>query len=319
MGRMIDGTWITEDRFLVEKGKFQREETQIRDKISGRPGSRFPPQPGRYHLYVSLACPWAHRTLIMRRLKGLEDFISFDVVSPLMYDMGWPLEQTPSYSPKGLVDPKYLYQIYQAHDGNYSGRVTVPLLWDRESDQAVSNESSEIIRMFNSEFAPWAKDQYDYYPAALQKQIDEINGVIYGGINNGVYKVGFAATQAAYEEEVTKLFKTLDMVEYRLSKSRYLVGDKLTEADIRLYVTLIRFDAVYVGHFKCNLCRISDYPNLTGYLKELYQIPAFKETTDFTHIKSHYYQSHKFLNPSGIVPSGPLLDLDSPHGRGANQ
>ncbi|MDX2469322.1 MAG: glutathione S-transferase family protein [SAR324 cluster bacterium] len=320
MGRLIEGEWIAEDKFLTKKGKFQRENTQIRDQISSAEGAMFPPESGRYHLYVSLACPWAHRTLIMRKLKGLESAISVDVVSPLMMEKGWffepPAASNPlSHKPAGIKELVNLHQVYQHHDPSYTGRVTVPILWDKKTDKAVSNESEEIIRMLNSEFSKIATDQTNYYPTDLREEINKINAIIYEGVNNGVYKTGFAANQEAYEEALTNLFSCLDLLEDRLSKNRYLVGDQLTEADIRLFVTLIRFDAVYVGHFKCNLRRIHDYKNLSGFLRELYLMPAFKETTNLDHIKSHYYRSHKFLNPSGIVPKGPILDLSGPHGR----
>lgn len=315
MGRLIEGEWIEEDKFLVKKGKFQREDTQIRGQISQKEGSEFLPEAGRYHLYVSLACPWAHRTLIMRKLKGLEEVISVDVVSPLMEEKGWFFESPPSHKPVGIDDLVNLHQIYQHHDPKYTGRVTVPILWDKKTDKAVSNESEEIIRMLNSEFSEFASNQTDYYPEDLKDEINKINAIVYNDVNNGVYKTGFAANQEAYEEALGNLFATLDMLEDRLSQNRYLLGEVFTEADIRLFVTLIRFDPVYVGHFKCNLRRIHDYKNLSGFLRELYLMPAFAETTNFDHIKRHYYASHKFLNPSGIVPKGPILDLSGPHGR----
>jgi len=264
---------------------------------------------------VSLACPWAHRTLIFRALKGLESAISLSVVNWLMGDQGWNFEPAPGVIPDSVSGAKRLYEIYLRANQTYTGRVTVPVLWDKQTGEIVSNESSEIIRMFNSAFDKVGAAPGDYYPAELRGMIDELNRLIYDNVNNGVYKAGFATTQQAYEEAVRPLFATLDDLDTRLATQRYLCGDRLTEADWRLFTTLVRFDAVYVGHFKCNLRRIVDYSNLWGYARELYQYPGVKATVSFTHIKNHYYQSHRTINPTGIVPIGPYLDFSLPHGR----
>lgn len=312
MGLLIEGHW--KDRWYDTKssgGRFVREDSAFRDKIGNGSDSRFPAEPGRYHLYVSLACPWAHRTLIFRALKGLEDIVGVTVVEPLMLENGWELSND-----SGPVEgAKYLHEVYTKAVPDYTGRVTVPVLWDTETETVVSNESADIIRMFNSAFDRIGAAPGDYYPLHLRDEIDAVNERVYNDVNNGVYKAGFATGQGAYEEAVTKLFEALDWLDERLATSRYLVGDRLTEADWRLFTTLVRFDAVYVGHFKCNLRRIADYPNLSGYLRELYQVPGVKETVNFGHIKNHYYGSHANINPTGIVPVGPELDLDAPHGR----
>ncbi len=279
----------------------------------------FKAEAGRYHLYVSLACPWAHRTLIFRTLKKLEDLISVSVVHPLMVEQGW--EFRPEDDADATADPlfgaKTLWQVYVKADPHYSGRVTVPVLWDKQKNTVVSNESSEIIRMFNSAFDGLTGSTDDYCPTHLLPEIDEINRLVYDSVNNGVYKAGFATTQEAYAQNVTTLFETLDILEGRLEKQRYLVGNHLTEADWRLFTTLVRFDAVYVGHFKCNIRRIADYANLSAYLRDLYQVSGVAETVNMRHIKEHYYRSHKTINPTGVVPLGPVLDLLSPHGREA--
>ncbi|MEM1289143.1 MAG: glutathione S-transferase family protein [Pseudomonadota bacterium] len=323
MGLLVDGQW--KDEWYDTKktgGKFVRKQSHFRSWVtadgsagpSGKAG--FKAEAGRYHLYVSYACPWAHRTLIFRKLKGLEDMISYDVVSPLMYQHGWVFGGEPGDGGSdSLFGVERLYEIYQRADAQYTGRVTVPILWDKTTDTIVSNESSEIIRMLNSAFDAAGARAGDYYPEALRAEIDQINERIYHGLNNGVYKSGFATTQAAYEEAVSVVFDVLDEVEDRLSQQRYLVGDQITEADWRLFTTLVRFDPVYVGHFKCNHKRIADYPNISGYLRELYQWPGVAETVSMDHIKRHYYMSHETINPTRVVPTGPELDFEKPHRR----
>ncbi|CAN0551319.1 unnamed protein product, partial [Laminaria digitata] len=281
---------------------------------SGRGG--FKAEPGRYHLYVSLACPWAHRTLIFRSLKGLQDMISVSVVHHFMADKGWSFAPGPGVVADPIGGADFMHEVYTRADPKYSGRVTVPVLWDKELNTVVTNESSEIIRMFNSAFDEVGAAPGDFYPEALRAEIDEINARVYETVNNGVYRSGFATTQQAYEEAVQALFETLDYLEARLSKQRYLVGDQLTEADWRLFTTLVRFDPVYFGHFKCNRRRIVDYANLWGFTKELYQVPGVAETVDMHHIKHHYYGSHETVNPTRIVPVGPDIDFTSAHGRG---
>lgn len=314
MGMLVDGQWhdVWYDTEATG-GRFVRKDSAFRDWIA--PEGEFPAQPGRYHLYVSLACPWAHRALIVRALKGLEDLISISVVNWLMLEKGWTFDPAPGVIADPIHGAEYLHQVYTAADPTYSGRVTVPLLWDRETGRIVNNESSEIIRMFNEAFDGLGAAPGDFYPEALRGEIDAVNARVYDTVNNGVYKAGFATSQEAYEEALTPLFESLDWLEERLSQSRYLVGGQLTEADIRLFTTLVRFDAVYVGHFKCNVRRISDYPALQGFLHDIYQMPGVASTVNFQHIKGHYYQSHRTINPTGIVPCGPVLDLDGPHGR----
>jgi len=323
MGLLVDGVW--QDRWYDTKstgGRFVRTNAAFRSWITadGSPGPTgeggFRAEAGRYHLYVSLACPWAHRTLIMRRLKGLEAMIGVSVVHWRMLENGWTFEHGPGVVPDPIQGARYLHQVYTAAKPDYSGRVTVPVLWDKVKNTIVSNESAEIIRMMNSAFDGVGARPGDYYPEDLRSEIDSLNSRIYDKVNNGVYKAGFATTQQAYEEAVRPLFDTLDLLDERLSSRRYLCGDRLTEADIRLFTTLVRFDAVYVGHFKCNLRRIADYPHLSGYLRDIYQTDGIAETVDMVHIKGHYYESHKTINPAGIVPLGPLLDLDAPHERG---
>ena len=322
MGHLADGKW--QDGLFDPKssgGRFIRPETYFRNWITpdGSAGSSgaggFKAESGRYHLYVSLACPWAHRTLIFRKLKGLEDFISVSVVHWLMGADGWTFDAGPGVVPDSVNGAAKLYEIYLKAKPDYSGRVTVPVLWDKETGGIVNNESSEIIRMFNSAFDGIGAKQGDYYPEALRPQIDALNAEIYGRVNNGVYKAGFATTQAAYEEAVVPLFDMLDRLEDRLSTHRYLMGDRLTEADWRLFTTLLRFDPVYVGHFKCSIRRLIDYPNLWAYARELYRMEGVRDTVNFTHIKRHYYESHRTINPAGIVPAGPKLDFDAPPGR----
>ncbi|MFG1395046.1 glutathione S-transferase family protein [Xanthobacter agilis] len=318
MGLLIDGVWHDQWYDTAKTGgRFERQASGFRNFITadGAPGPSgeggFPAAAGRYHLYVSLACPWAHRTLIMRALKGLDAIISVSVVDPFMGAEGWTFP-----APDPVLGKTRLHEVYTAADPTYSGRVTVPVLWDKARGTIVSNESAEIIRMFNAAFGAMTQVSDDYCPAPLRAEIDAINQVVYDEVNNGVYKAGFATTQAAYAEAVGVLFRRLDALEDQLSRHPYLVGDRLTEADIRLFTTLVRFDAVYVGHFKCNIRRIADYPALFNYLKALYQHPKIRPTVDFTHIKRHYYESHKTINPTGIVPVGPFQDLDAPHDRG---
>ena len=317
MGRLIDGVWS--DEWYDTKstgGRFERKESSFRDWVRADGSTRFAPETGRYHLYVSLACPWAHRTLIFRRLLGLEEAVSLSVVDPYMGANGWEFGSSEGCIPDTVNGAKKLHEVYTKADAHYTGRVTVPVLWDKQHGTIVSNESSEIIRMFNSEFdAVAAHPEHDFYPEALRAEIDEINAFVYPNVNNGVYRCGFATTQEAYEEAFCQLFGALDRLEERLGRQRYLVGDRMSEADWRLFTTLVRFDAVYVGHFKCNLRRIADMPNLQGYLRELYQLPGVAETVNMTHIKRHYYESHGTINPTGVVPAGPELDLDTPHGR----
>ena len=324
MGMLVDGVW--QDVWYDTKstgGRFKRSQSQFRNWItqdgaagpSGAPG--FKAEAGRYHLYVSLACPWAHRTLIFRALKGLKDLIPVSIVHPLMRDKGWQFrpDDDQDATADALFGAEALYQVYLKADPNYSGRVTVPVLWDKQTNTIVSNESADIIRMFNSAFDSLTGSSADFCPKDLLEEIDAVNATVYDNVNNGVYKAGFATTQEAYEEAVTSLFQTLDQLDEQLMNCRYLVGNRLTEADWRLFTTLVRFDAVYVGHFKCNLRRIADYPNLSGYLRDLYQHPGVGETVNLRHIKEHYYRSHETINPTGIVPLGPLLELDLPHGR----
>lgn len=322
MGRLVDGVW-QDVWYDTERsgGKFKRAESQFRDWVTadGKPaqGRRrgFEAEPGRYHLYVSYACPWASRALILRKLKKLEDVISLSVVHHFMGSQGWTFEREDGATGDTLYGLDFLHQIYTRADPAYSGRVTVPVLWDRREETIVSNESSEIIRMLNSAFDEWGDASVDFYPRELRDEIDAINELVYPAVNNGVYRAGFATSQEAYEEAFAELFAALDRLEQRLSRRRYLVGDRLTEADWRLFTTLIRFDAVYYSHFKCNLRRVSDYPSLSNYLRDLYQVPGVSETVNMRHIKAHYYRSHKSINPTGIVPVGPELDFDAPHDR----
>lgn len=322
MGMLVDGKW--QDVWYDTKGSkghFKRAASQFRNWLtadgsagpSGRSG--FKAEAGRYHLYVSYACPWAHRTLIFRKLKELEDLISVSVVDYLMLENGWEFKKREGATGDDLFGSDYLYQVYLKADPNYSGRVTVPILWDKQQQTIVSNESSEIIRMFNSAFDALTGSTADFYTEDLRDEIDKLNALVYDTVNNGVYKAGFATAQDAYEQAVTRLFETLDILEKRLAESRYLFGNRLTEADWRLFTTLLRFDPVYVGHFKCNIRRIVDYPNLSGYLRDLYQHPGVAETCNLFHIKHHYYGSHRTINPTSIVPVGPAVDLDTPHGR----
>ncbi|QRY77518.1 glutathione S-transferase family protein [Pseudomonas sp. PDNC002] len=321
MGQLIDGRWQDQWYDTSKDGRFQRENAQRRNWVTadGQPGPTgdggFRAEAGRYHLYVSLACPWAHRTLIYRQLKGLESLIDVSVVSWLMLENGWTFDKALGSTGDKLDGLDFLHQRYTRDDPHYTGRVTVPVLWDKREQRIVSNESAEIIRMFNSAFDGITGNPLDLYPEALRAQIDELNERIYPAVNNGVYRAGFATTQDAYEEAFKTLFNELDWLEERLGKHRYLAGEYLTEADVRLFTTLIRFDAVYHGHFKCNLRRVADYPNLSGWLRELYQLEGVAGTVDFQHIKHHYYGSHRTINPTGIVPLGPQQDFTGPHGR----
>jgi putative glutathione S-transferase len=313
MGYLVKGEW-REGWYDTSKtgGEFIRADSQFRDAVTANGASGYPAEAGRYHLYVSLACPWAHRTLIFRKLKKLEDVISVSVVDPVITEGGWAFRDGFTDTVNGFA---FLREAYVQANPDYSGRVTVPVLWDKQTKRIVNNESAEIIRMLNSEFNALTPVKTDFYPAVLRREIDDINAFVYERINNGVYKAGFAGSQRVYESAVTRLFAALDEIEKRLGQSRYLVGTALTEADWRLFTTLIRFDAVYVTHFKCNLRRIEDYPNLSNYLRDLYQVPGIAETVDFDHIKRHYFMSHRHLNPSGLVPKGPILDYSSAHNR----
>jgi len=322
LGVMIEGQW--HDRWYdttASGGRFVRSESQFRNWVTpdGEAGPTgvggFRAEPGRYHLYVSLACPWAHRTLIFRALKGLTEIIPVSVVHWYMGSEGWTFEDGPGVVADPVNGARRLHQIYKAAVADYTGRVTVPVLWDTHTAAIVSNESADIIRMMNAAFDALGTKDGDYYPVPLRADIDRINAEVYDSVNNGVYKAGFATSQAAYEEAVAPLFATLDRLESLLGAQRYLCGDRITEADWRLFTTLVRFDPVYVGHFECNLRCLSDYPNLWAYTRELFQWPGVRETVNFDHIKRHYYQSHESINPTRIVPVGPLLAFDAPHGR----
>lgn len=322
MGLLVDGHWHT-DWYDTQStgGKFVRKDSSYRHWVTpnGEAGisgvGGFKAEPGRYHLYVSLACPWAHRTLIFRELKGLQDFISVSVVNPLMADEGWTFQPGDGVIQDAVNDKTRLHEIYTLADPDYTGRVTVPVLWDKKQNTIVSNESADIIRMFNSAFDGIGAIAGDYYPASQRDEIDKLNSIIYDNINNGVYKAGFATSQAAYDEAVIAVFRVLEQLEQRLGTQRYLLGSQITEADWRLFTTLVRFDAVYVGHFKCNLKRLADYPALSNYLRDLYQMPGIAETVNINHIKGHYYQSHDSINPTKIVPLGPELHFEKPHNR----
>ena len=326
MGQLVEGIW--HDQWYDTRksgGKFVRQDSRFRNWVtadgaagpSGKAG--FKAEAGRYHLYISHACPWAHRTMIFRKLKKLDGAISVSVVDHFMGDKGWRFNDVPGAIPDTVNNKQYLHEIYALANPKYTGRVSVPVLWDKRLGTIVSNESSEIIRMLNSAFDGLGggngNPSVDFHPAALHTEIDEINAVVYDTVNNGVYKCGFATAHEAYEEAFDALFKTLDLIEDRLSRQRYLVGDRLTEADWRLFPTLVRFDPVYVGHFKCNLRRIADYPNLSNYTRDLYQFPGVAETVNLEHIKRHYYGSHETINPTRIVPVGPKIDYAAPHDR----
>jgi glutathionyl-hydroquinone reductase len=315
-GMMIEGQWTTNwSKSDPDSGKFDEKPTTFRDRITADGSSGFKAEAGRYHLYVALACPWAHRTLIMRELKGLQEVISLSIVDPIMSDRGWMFSEAPGAIPDFVNHAQYLQEIYLKADAKYTGRVTVPVLWDRQTQTIVNNESREIMRMFDVEFAGLATQKVDLYSCDLQQKIDHTIDAIYLPINAGVYRAGFATSQAAYEEAVTELFESLDQWEAVLSQQRYLCGDHLTEADICMFVTLYRFDSVYHGHFKCNLRRILDYPNLWNYLKDLYQRPEFKATCNLDHIKRGYHMSMTEINPTQIVPKGPILNFEESHNR----
>jgi glutathionyl-hydroquinone reductase len=314
-GMMLDGKWTKEAYKMDEKGRFQRNPTTFRNQITADGSSGFKAESDRYYLYVSYACPWAHRTLIMRQLKGLDKAIDVSVVDPLMADEGWEFSEFPGAIPDAVNKAKYLREIYAKADSNYTGRVTVPVLWDKQKNTIVSNESREIIRVLDWEFEAIASNKVNFCPQELKEEIDRAIDAIYQPINNGVYRSGFATSQEAYEEAVTELFEALDYWENVLGKQRYLCGDVMTEADICLFTTLLRFDPVYYVHFKCNLRHIWDYPYMWNYLKDLYQHPGIKQTCNLEHIKRHYYMSHPHINPSGIVPKGPIYNLEEPHNR----
>jgi len=311
MGLLVDGQWQDEWYDTTSTGgEFVRQDSQFRHWI-GEPG--FAADAGRYHLFVSLACPWAHRTLIFRKLKSLEHIIGVTIVDPRMLEHGWALSEVSEDNP--IQGINYLHQVYTTAEASYTGRVTVPVLWDKKRCTIVNNESAEIIRIFNSAFNDLAGESSDYYPPQLQADIDELNQSVYDDINNGVYRAGFATSQQAYEAALHRLFDTLDVIEQRLGRQRYLLGKHITEADWRLFTTLIRFDAVYYSHFKTNLKHIEDYPNLSNYVRELYQIEGVADTVNFDHIKTHYYYSQITINPTQIVPVGPILDYIRPHNR----
>lgn len=322
MGILIDGVW--KDQWYDTKstgGRFVRWESRYRNWITpdGAPGlageGGFAAEPGRYHLYVSYACPWAHRTLIMRALKGLEKAISVSVTHWHMGENGWTFETAPGVVPDPIHGARYLYQVYLADDPKASGRATTPVLWDKARRRIVNNESADIMRMLNDAFDNVGAQAGDYYPSALRSEIDALNARVYRALNNGVYQAGFATTQQAYEEAAFAVFSMLDELEERLASKRYLFGDRPLESDWRLFTTLVRFDAVYYGHFKCNLRRLVDYQNLWGYIRDLFQQTGIAHTVNFDHIRRHYYVSHKMINPNGIVPIGPELDFSTPHGR----
>jgi putative glutathione S-transferase len=323
MGLLVDGVWRDDsfDKARFQDGRFVRPTTKFRNWItpdgsagpSGQDG--FPAEAGRYHLYVSLACPWAHRTAIFRQLKGLENVVSMSVTSWHMGELGWTFDKAEGSSGDSVNGAERVSEIYLLANPKYTGRVSVPVLWDKKRRTIVSNESSEIIRMLNSAFDGLTNEHTDYYPAELRSEIGAVNDLVYPNINNGVYRAGFATTQAAYEEAFRNVFSALDDIERRLSRQRYVTGPRQTEADWRLFTTLVRFDAVYYSHFKCNLRRIADYDNLSAYLRDLYQVPGIAETVSIDHIKRHYYGSQRKVNPTGIVPLGPELDFSSPHDR----
>ncbi len=322
MGLLVDGQWHNQwYDTKANNGKFIRSESQFRNWITadGQAGptgkAGFKAEAGRYHLYISLACPWAHRTLIFRELKGLQSMIDISVVNSLMAEEGWTFKPGVGVIADSVNDVLFAHQLYTLADPAYSGRVTVPILWDKQQQTIVSNESADIIRMFNSAFDGIGASEGDYYPEHAQDAINEVNDWIYRDINNGVYRAGFATTQAAYEDAVNTVFEALDKVELRLSTQRYLLGKQLTEADWRLFTTLIRFDAAYVGHFKCNKKRIADYPSLSNYVRDLYQHEGIASTVDIDYIKAHYYGSHETINPTRIIPVGPEVDFMQAHDR----
>ncbi len=316
MGQLVNGVWSTEWYKPDKKGRFVRSETTFRDRVTSNGSTPFAPDPNRYHLYVSLACPWAHRALIMRKLKGLEEVIGISIVDPYMSDDGWHFSSAPGALPDIVNRCDFLREVYLLTDPHYTGRVTVPVLWDTKEKTIVNNQSLEIMRILDTEFNEIAaKSAKDFYPKELKEEIDAAIDEIYEPINNGVYKAGFATTQEAYKSAATELFTALDKWERVLGKRRYLCGSVITEADWCLFTTLVRFDPVYYTHFKCNRLHIYEYPNLGNYLKELYQVPGVSGTCNFDHIKEHYYKSHKMVNPYGIIPVGPVIDLSGSHDR----
>ena len=314
-GMLVEGDWKTQREFANENGRFVRSTTSFRDRVTADGSSGFPAEAGRYHLYVSWACPWAHRTAIMRKVKGLEDAISLSSVEPHMGDDGWAFSDGSGAFPDPLYGEGFLRDIYTRADPGYTGRVTTPVLWDKQRETVVNNESREVMKMLDTEFGALATTDAEFYPEDLRDDIERTLDEIYDPVNNGVYRAGFASKQRAYEEAVTELFDALDRWETVLSERRFMLGDNVTGADWAFFTTLVRFDAVYHGHFKCNLRRIVDYPNLWGYVRDLYQYPGVAETVDIGHIKEHYYGSHRSINPYGIVPKGPILDLSEPHDR----
>jgi putative glutathione S-transferase len=315
MGLLVEGEWKTERQWAAEDGRFERGTTTFRDRVTADGRGGFPAEAGRYHLYISWACPWAHRTAIMRKLKGLEGEIGLSVVDHLMGEDGWFFSDEPGAIPDTVGGARYLRDVYLKADPEYTGRVTTPVLWDRERETIVNNESREVVRMLDHEFTGIAENDVDLCPEDLREEIDRTITAIYEPVNNGVYKAGFATTQEAYEEAVHELFDALDHWEEVLSERRYLCGSRLTEADVCLFPTLVRFDPVYVGHFKCNVRRLVDYPNLWAYTRDIYGTDGIAETVNFEHIKRHYYESHRSINPTGIVPVGPILDFNEPHDR----
>ena len=315
MGYLENGIWREGRDARTVNGEFIRRDAQFRARVTADGSGGFPAEAGRYHLYVSTSCPWAHRTLIFLKLKGLEDAISVSVVDPVIANEGWEFSNGAGCVPDTVNGFNRLYQVYTKANPDYTGRVSVPVLWDKKTGTIVNNESSEIIRMLNSEFDAFASSHEDYYPKALRSEIDAVNELVYPNINNGVYRAGFATTQEAYEGAFDSVFGALDQLESRLAHGRYLVGEPVTEADWRLFPTLVRFDAVYHGHFKCNLRRIADYPNLSNYVRDLYQMPGVAETVDMDHIKRHYYASQRHVNPTGVVAKGPEVDFTAPHDR----
>ena len=315
MGLLVDGAW-QEDVSRTTNGRFIRPTTAYHNAVTADSTSYFPAEAGRYHLYISLACPWAHRTLIFRSLKKLDGVISLSVTAPLYGKTGWEFDPAQGGTLDAANDRKTLAEIYLITDPHYTGRVSVPVLWDKKRRTIVNNESSEIIRMLNSAFEAFTDVRTDYYPEALRDEIDCINDLVYPTVNNGVYRAGFATSQEAYEDAARGIFSTLDQLEELLSRQRYLAGKQITEADWRLFTTLVRFDAVYYSHFKCNLRRIVDYTNLWNYVCDLYQLPGIAATVSLDHIKRHYYGSQLKVNPTGIVPIGPLIDFTAPHDRG---
>lgn len=317
MGLLVEGKWQSDaGKWADSKGRMQRPDSILRNWITpdGRPGPTgrggFKAEAGRYHLYIARACPWAHRTAIFRELKGLQGMIGLSVTHWLMLENGWTFDPAPGVIPDTVNDARFLHELYAKSEPGYSGRVTVPVLWDKKTSRIVSNESADIIRMLNSAFDGIGATPGDYYPEELRGEIDAVNKRVYDTLNNGVYKAGFAGSQDAYDEAVVPVFETLDWLEEKLSRAEYLVGDRLTEADWRLFTTLLRFDPVYHTHFKCNLKRLVDYPALWAYTRRLYQHPAVAPTVNFDHIKGHYFQSHRWINPTGIVPKGPIVDFE---------